>query len=237
MAKNGQKWPKMVKNGPKMTQNDVIVRKMTEIDLFHRFEAFLIAQGWLCHFPPVGGSERAKILILPSWKIFDEWTGRNFPYIKIDPKTLFWCIFRQFKDDVFEKNALLCSTISAQKGHFWSPEGLNLAKKLENGVFSVHTIQNLTFWNPNVVPKFFENFGPRDPPWPPPTPPDTPQGAGWAKNGQNAFPLVQYWKWIAKKTFLGGQKNWPTFSLGMYHMKMHYHEIIGEEQNRKYVNL
>ena len=53
------KWPKMTKNGPKMTQNDVIVRKMTEIDLFHRFEAFLIAQGWLCHFPPVGGSERA----------------------------------------------------------------------------------------------------------------------------------------------------------------------------------
>ena len=51
----------------------------------------------------------------------------------------------------------------------------------------------------------------------PPYPPDTPQGAGWAKNGQNAFPLVQYWKWIAKKTFLGGQKNWPTFSLGMYH--------------------
>ena len=49
----------MVKNGPKMTQNDVIVRKMTEIDLFRRFEAFLIAQGWLCHFPPVGGSERA----------------------------------------------------------------------------------------------------------------------------------------------------------------------------------
>ena len=66
MAKNGQKWPKMVKNGPKMTQIDVIVRKMTEIDLFHRFEAFLIAQGWLCHFPPVGGSERAKILVLPS---------------------------------------------------------------------------------------------------------------------------------------------------------------------------
>ena len=48
----------MAKNGPKMTQNDVIVKKMTEIDLFHRFEAFLIAQGWLCHFPPVGGSER-----------------------------------------------------------------------------------------------------------------------------------------------------------------------------------
>ena len=71
----------------------------------------------------------------------------------------------------------------------------------------------------------------------PGTPPDTPQGAGWAKNGQNAFPLVQYWKWIAKKTFLGGKKNLPTFSLGMYHMKMHYHEIIGEEQNRKYVNL
>ena len=58
-TQNGQKWPKMAKNGPKMTQNDVIVRKMTEIDLFHRFEAFLIAQGWLCHFPPVGGSERA----------------------------------------------------------------------------------------------------------------------------------------------------------------------------------
>ena len=63
MAKNGQKWSKMA---PKMTQNDVIVRKMTEIDLFHRFEAFLIAQGWLCHFPLVEGSERAKILILTS---------------------------------------------------------------------------------------------------------------------------------------------------------------------------
>ena len=166
---------------------------MTGIYLFYRFEAFLIAQGWLCQFSPVEGSERAKILILPSWKIFDEWAGWNFSYIKIDPKTLFWCIFRQFKDDVFEKNALLCSTISAQKGHFWSPGGLNLAKKLENGVFSVHTIQNLAFWNPNVAPKKFENFGPTDPPWPPPTPPDTPQGSGGAKNGQNAFPQVHWW--------------------------------------------
>ena len=26
---------------------------MTGIYLFYRFEAFLIAQGWLCHFPPV----------------------------------------------------------------------------------------------------------------------------------------------------------------------------------------
>ena len=50
---------RVFQKGPKVTQNDVIVRKMTEIDLFHRFEAFLIAQGWLCHFPPVGGSERA----------------------------------------------------------------------------------------------------------------------------------------------------------------------------------
>ena len=48
-----------------MTKNDVIVKKVTEIHLFYRFEAFLIAQEWLCHTPPVGGSERAKILILP----------------------------------------------------------------------------------------------------------------------------------------------------------------------------
>ena len=93
-----------------------------------------------------------------------EYATPNFSYIKIDPKTLFWCIFRQFKDDVFEKNALLCSTISAQKGHFWSPEGLNLAKKLENGVFSVHTIQNFPICNPNVAPKKVTIFGPRDPP-------------------------------------------------------------------------
>ena len=166
---------------------------MTGIYLFYRFEAFLIAQGWLCHFPPVEGSERAKILILPSWKIFDGGAGPNFSHIKIDPKTLLWCIFRQFKEGVFEKNALLCTPILAKKGHFWPPEGLFLAKNLENKVFSVHTIQNLTFWNPNVAPQKVENFGPTDPPWHPPTPPDTPQGSEGAKNGQNAFPQVQWW--------------------------------------------
>ena len=61
----GRKWPKMAKIGLKMTKYDVIVKKMTNIDLFYRFEAFLIAQGWLRNFPPVGGSEWAKILILP----------------------------------------------------------------------------------------------------------------------------------------------------------------------------
>ena len=161
---------------------------MTGIYLFYRFEAFLIAQGWLCHFPPVEGSERAKILILPSWKFFDGGAGPNFSHIKIDPKTLLWCVFRQFEEGVFEKNALLFSPISAQNDHFWSPEGPFLAKNLENRVFSVHTIQNCQIWNPNVDPKKVTIFGPRDPPWPPHTPPDTPQGSGGAKNGQNAFP-------------------------------------------------
>ena len=137
---------------------------MTEIDLFCVIEAFFIAQRWQGHFFPVERSERAKKPFFLSRKFFHEIVTPNFSHIKIDPKTLFWCIFRQFKEGVFEKNALLCLTISAQKGHFWSPEGLNLAKKLENGVFSVHTIQNLAFWNPNVAPIFFENFGPMDPP-------------------------------------------------------------------------
>ena len=119
----------MAKNGPKMTQNDVIVRKMTEIDLFHRFEAFLIAQGWLYHFPPVGGSERAKILILPSWKIFDGGAGPNFSHIKIDPKTLLWCIFRQFKEGVFEKNALLSTPILAKKRPFLASWGAIFGQK------------------------------------------------------------------------------------------------------------
>ena len=60
--------------------------------------------------------------------------------------------------------ALLFSPISTQNDHFWSPEGPFLAKNLENKVFSVHTIQNLTFWNPNVAPQKVENFGPTDPP-------------------------------------------------------------------------
>ena len=51
-------------------------------------------------------------------KIFDGGAGPNFSHIKIDPKTLLWCIFRQFKEGVFEKNALLCSPISAQKRPF-----------------------------------------------------------------------------------------------------------------------
>ena len=155
MAKNGQKWSKMAPKWPKMMW---LSEKWLKLIYFTDLKHFWSLKDGCATFPQWGGSERAKILILPSWKIFDEWTGRNFSYIKIDPKTLFWCIFRQFKDDVFEKNALLCSTISAQKGHFWSPEGLNLAKKLENGVFSVHTIQNLAFWNPNVAPQKFENF-------------------------------------------------------------------------------
>ena len=56
----GRKWPKMAKIGLKMTKYDVIVKKMTNIDLFYSFEAFLIAQGWLRNFPPVGGLNGPK---------------------------------------------------------------------------------------------------------------------------------------------------------------------------------
>ena len=58
--------------------------------------------------------------------------------------------------------------ISAQNDLFGSPEGFFLAKNLETKVFSVHTIRNLTFWNPNVAPQKVENFGPTDPPLTPP---------------------------------------------------------------------
>ena len=150
-----------------------------------------INQGWLGYFLPVERSERAKNPILPPWKIFHERVIPNSSHIKIDPKALLWCIFRQFKEGVFEKNALLCSPISAMYGHFWFPEGPFLAKNLENKVFSVHTIQNFPICNPNVAPKKVTIFGPRDPPWPPHTPLDPPQGSGGAKNGQNAFPQVQ----------------------------------------------
>ena len=41
---------------------------------------------------------------------------------------------------------------------------------------------------------------------------------GGGENCHNSFPLVQCWRWIAIKTFLGGHKNWPIFSLGMYQL-------------------
>ena len=144
-------------------------------------------------FLPVGMWAGPKISILAPWKIFNEWSCPSFSDIVIDQKGYFWCDFSQFEDGVFEKNPLFCIPIWAQKGHFWPLEGLFLAKNLEKIVFSVDTIQNFTFWNPNVAPQKVENFGPTDPPWHPPTPPDTPQGSGGAKNGQNAFPQVHWW--------------------------------------------
>ena len=68
-----------------------------------------------------------------------------------------------------------------------------MAKNLENGVFSVHTIQNLTFWNQKVAPQIIENFGPTDPPLTPP------RGLG----GPKCIPSSPF---NAKKAIAGGSK-------------------------------
>ena len=94
--------------------------------------------------------------------------AQTFPRSKLT-LNLIMVQFGQLKESVCEKNALLCTSILAQKSHFWSPERLFLAKNMENKVFSVHTIQNLTFWNPNVAPRKVENLGPTDPPLTPST--------------------------------------------------------------------
>ena len=125
--------------------------------------------------------------------------GPNFSHIKIDPKTLLWCILRQFKEGVFEKNALLSTPILAKKGHFWPPEGLFLAKNLENKVFSVHIIQNFPIWNPNVAPKKVTIFGPRDPPWPP-------QGVRGSQKWPKCIPSSPIMIINAKKAISGGSK-------------------------------
>ena len=101
-------------------------------------------------------------------------------------------------------------TISAPKGHFWSPEGPNLAKKLENGVFSVHTIQNLTFWNPNVAPQKFENFVPTDPP-DPPYPPWHPPGGWVGQKWPKCIPTSPILKMNSEKNIFGRSKKLTYF--------------------------
>ena len=109
----------------------------------------------------------------------------------------FWAEMGEHKSAFFSKTPFL-----AKKGHFWPPEGLFLAKNLENKVFSVHTIQNLTFWNPNVAPRKVENFGPTDPPLPPLTPPRGPGGQKWPK----CIPSSPLMIVNAKKAISGGSK-------------------------------
>ena len=58
--------------------------------------------------------------------------GPNFYQLLYDPKPS----FRYILEMVFEKIPLLYTPISAQNGHFWSPEELFLAKNMEKqGVF------------------------------------------------------------------------------------------------------
>ena len=154
---------------------------------------FLITQGWLGYFLPVKRSERAKNPILPSWKIFHERVTPNFSHIKIDPKTLLWCIFRQFKEGVFEKNALLCSPISAQKRPFLVSWGAIFGQKTwKIKCFQFIQSKISQFVTQMWLPKKLQFLVPGTP-LTPPYPPNTPQGSGGAKNGQNAFPQVQWW--------------------------------------------
>ena len=66
------KWPKMAKNGPKMTQNDVIVRKMSEIDF--------LSQIW-----SIFDRSRMAVPLSPSGGV---WTGQNSDFAVV--KNFWW---------------------------------------------------------------------------------------------------------------------------------------------------
>ena len=154
---------------------------MTWIYSFYRFEAFLIAQGWLCQFPPVEGSERAKILILSSWKIFDGWSGPNFFHLIYDPKTLLHCIFRQFREYVFEKNPFCVHPFEPKKAIFYLWGGCFWPKTWKKMCFQLIQSKISHFGTQMWPHKKLKILVPRTPPDPPLPPLTPPRGLGGPK--------------------------------------------------------
>ena len=104
-------------------------------------------------------------------------SASNFYHLLYDPKTAFMCIFRQFGEEVLEKNPLLHTPISAQKGMFVPPMVLFLAKHTKNKVFSIKKSQFVTKMR---LPKKLQFLVPRTP-HTSPYPHRHPQGSGGPK--------------------------------------------------------
>ena len=109
------KWPKIAPNQPQNDQN--------------WFECLKNDYNWfiLC-IQGIFDCSKVAVLFSSSGEvgtgkklIFYGCMGPNFSHIKIDPITSLWCSLGQFKEGVCEKNALLCTPISAPKRPFSVP--------------------------------------------------------------------------------------------------------------------
>ena len=147
--------------------------------------------------------------LYPSWHVIrtknlNFGTLKNFQWIMLPiffsvhywPQRVFFVRFYQIWRWCFWEKSTFLHTLfwpkTAQNDHFWPPEELFLAKNLENKCFQFIQSKISQFGTQIWLPKRLQFLVPRTPPWTPHTPPDTPQGFGGAKNGQNAFPQVQW---------------------------------------------
>ena len=159
--------------------------------------------------------------LYPSWHVIrtknlNFGTLKNFQWISLPiffsvhywPQRVFFVRFYQIWRWCFwEKSTFLHPLFwpkTAQNDHFWPPEELFLAKNLENKMFSVHTIQNFTIWNPNMAPKKVAIFGPTDPPLTPPYPPWHPPGVRGGQKWPKCIPSSPMMIVNAKKAISGG---------------------------------
>ena len=131
----------------------------------------------------------------------------HFSHINNDPKTFFCCILGNIEKVCFRQITFVCTHFRPKRPFFGLLRGCFWPKTWK--VFSDYTFQKITFWNPNMAPKKFNNFWshrPLDPPCTVYTPPPQKkkkkknlQGSKGGKNGHNAFTEVKYLKVIAKK--------------------------------------
>ena len=187
MAKNGQNWP----------QNDQIwcdcQKKWLILIYFTDLKPFWSHKVGCATFLQWGGLNGPKFWFCRREKFLMGGQAQTFSTSYMTQK-LFYIAFSGNLGNMFLRKIHFCvHPFEPKKAIFDLLRGCFRPKTWKKIVFSVYTIQNFRFWNPNVSPQKVENFGPTDPPWPPPTPPDTPQGSGGAKNGQNAFPQVHWW--------------------------------------------
>ena len=161
--------------------------------------------------------------LYPSWHVIrtknlNFGTLKNFQWISLPiffsvhywPQRVFFVRFYQIWRWCFWEKSTFLHTLfwpkTAQNDHFWPPEELFLAKNLENKMFSVHTIQNFTIWNPNMAPKKVAIFGPTDPLLNPPYPPWHPPGVRGGQKWPKCIPSSPMMLVNAKKAISGGSK-------------------------------
>ena len=155
-VRSGPKWPenspKLPKINLKMTKIDLSVKKWLKLIHFLCSRPFWLPKDSCATFFQWRGRNKKKIhFFCHEYLLMGGW-AQTLSTSKSTLKPYVGAFAGNFKRVFLRRMHFCVHLFQPKKGHFWSPEGLFLAKNLKNKVFSVQTIQNLTFWNPKVAP-------------------------------------------------------------------------------------